>query len=82
MGRNHIGILAAVTGVLSDKQVDIVDITQKIVEDLFLLMVVADLPASGLSVEQLNHVLAQKCSKFGLQAVVQHEKLFKYMHRV
>jgi ACT domain-containing protein len=82
MGRNSTGIMSAVTGVLSDKNVDIVDITQKIVEDLFLMMIVADLPLTGVTVEQLHHQLGQKCSKFGLQTVVQHEKLFKYMHRV
>jgi ACT domain-containing protein len=82
MGRNQTGIMAMVSGVLADRNVDIIDITQKIVDDLFLMMVVAQLPAAGVSVENLNEVLRLKCSKFGLQTVVQHEKLFKYMHRV
>jgi len=82
MGRNQVGIMAAVTKVLAEKRVDIVDITQKIVDDLFLMMIVADLPEGSASVDMLNQALRVPCHQMGLQVVAQHEKLFKYMHRV
>jgi ACT domain-containing protein len=82
MGRNQVGILAATSKVLADQRVDIVDITQKIVDDLFLMMIVADLPATGLSLHDLNEALKGPAGRMGLQVVAQHEKLFKYMHRV
>ena len=82
MGRNRPGILAAVSKVLADHQVDIVDATQKIVDDLFLMMLVADLGAGGTSVDELNRALRVPCSAMGLEVVAQHEKLFRYMHRV
>ena len=82
MGRNQTGIMAAVTKVLADKAVDIVDITQKIVDSLFLMMIVADLPERGANLDELNNALRIPCNRLGLQVVAQHEKLFKYMHRV
>ena len=82
MGRNQVGILAATSKVLAEHRVDIVDITQKIVDDLFLMMIVADLPAAGLSLHDLNESLKAPASRLGLQVVAQHEKVFKYMHRV
>ena len=82
MGKNQCGIMASVTKVLGDKYVDIVDITQKIVDDLFLMMIVADLPSQGTSLDELNRSLQVPCNRLGLQVVAQHEKLFKYMHRV
>ena len=82
MGRNQVGILAAVSKVLADHRVDIVDITQKIVDTLFLMMIVADIGPSNTSLDNLNKALRVPCGRLGLEVVAQHEKLFRYMHRV
>ena len=82
MGEDHVGIVARIAKALADNNVSIADISQKLTGNLFLMIVVGDLSAASCSLEELKEAIAREARTLGVNASVQHEKLFKAMHRI
>lgn len=82
-GRNRPGIVAAFSKVLATHEVDIVDLSQKLLEDhLFVMMIVASLEGSRTTLTELREHLRGQADHLGLQVSVHHEQLFRYLNRV
>ncbi|MBI4871847.1 MAG: ACT domain-containing protein [Candidatus Riflebacteria bacterium] len=82
MGADRPGILSAITRVLADHQVNIVDITQKIIEGLFLCLIVADCSAEDRTIVAVRQQVERTAQQLELKAIIQKERLFRFMHRV
>ena len=82
MGEDHVGIVARIAKALADHNVSIADISQKLTGTLFLMVVVGDLARATCSLEELKEAVGQEARSLGVSAAVQHEKLFKAMHRI
>lgn len=82
MGQDQVGIVARVAKVLADRQVPIVDITQKLIQGLFVMVLVADLTSASCTLLELKEALDREARELGVSAAVQHEKLFQAMHRI
>lgn len=82
VGNDRTGIIAATSRVLADAGVNIVDISQTLMGEFFVMIMMADLSGSTLSLEQLKARLATTGSELGMRIDVQHEDVFKFMHRV
>ena len=80
-GCDRPGILAALTTELFEAGVNILDVSQKILQDYFTLILLADLSASGLSPTDVQNRLAAPSERLGVRTLVQHEELFHAMHR-
>jgi len=81
-GENKMGILAGMTGCLAETKCDIVDLSQKILQEFFTIMLLVDISYSDLSFESIKEELIKTGEKFDLKVIVQHEQIFKTMHRV
>ncbi len=81
-GANSIGILAGLTAELAALKCDIVDLSQKIMQDFFTIMILADSGNSDVPYEEIRERMARVGEKFNLKVIVQHEDIFKTMHRV
>ncbi|MBU2617920.1 MAG: ACT domain-containing protein [Euryarchaeota archaeon] len=79
-GADHPGIVAAITKILADMGINIEDLSQTVVQDLFTMIVIVDL--RGADMIELQDKLNKAGAKQGVQITVQHEDIFKYMHRV
>jgi ACT domain-containing protein len=79
-GIDHPGIIASITKALADQDVNIEDLSQTIVQGLFTMILIADVTGRDLS--KLQQTMARIGKKQGVQITVQHENIFKYMHRV
>jgi len=79
-GIDHSGIIAAITRALADLDVNIEDLSQTIVQGLFTMILIADITDHDLG--KLQDKMAQVGKSQGVQITVQHENIFKYMHRV
>lgn len=82
LGRDQIGIIAWVTGRLAQYRVNILDISQTIVNGYFTMIMVVDLEPATLELVVLAHTLDQEGKEKGLQVKVQHEDIFTFMHRI
>lgn len=82
LGKNRPGIVAGVTNVLSDANVDIRDITQSIIEDIFTMTLLADVSAATLGFTELQEALAVEGERLGVTCEVVREDVFQFMYRL
>jgi len=81
VGRDRVGIIAEVCTYLSAKQVNILDISQTIVQEYFnMLMIVQFGEAAGF--EDIARGLDEIGQRLGLEIKLQREDIFESMHRV
>jgi ACT domain-containing protein len=82
VGQDRIGIIAGVTNVLADARINILDISQTIMQEFFTMILVADMTESTVELGELKERLAKKGEELGVQILAQHEDAFRYMHRI
>ncbi len=82
LGKDQLGIIAWVSGRLAEQNVNILDISQTIVQEFFTMIMIVDLATSSLEVAELAAALSSEGRLRGLQVSVQHEDVFAYMHRI
>ncbi len=81
-GKNRRGILAGLTGVLSESGCDILDLSQKLLQEFFTTMLLVDISESSLSFEEIKTKVTAKGEELDLKVIIQHEAIFNAMHRV
>jgi ACT domain-containing protein len=80
-GCDQPGILAALTSELRDLNVNVLDVSQKILQGYFTLILLADISGSGITVGSVRDRLMAHGERLGVRVLVQHEELFYAMHR-
>lgn len=82
-GKDKTGIIAAVSTVLSENNANILDISQTILEDYFVMMMLVDLThLTGSDFGNLQNLLKEKGTEIGVDIRVQREDIFDAMHRI
>ncbi len=82
IGKDRVGIIAAISNILSDSNVNILDISQTIMQELFTMVMMVEISKSETSFSDLSYKLEEKGEELGLQIRIQHEDLFNSMHRI
>lgn len=82
VGKDAVGIIAKVSGYLSEENVNILDISQTIMGDVFTMIMMVDTRASKKPFSTLSSELAALGEKIGVQIGLQNEELFESMHRI
>ena len=82
LGRDRVGIIAGVSGVLADAGVNIVDISQTLMQDLFTMIMMVDIGGTTIGFDELQRRLAEKGEELGMRIQAQREDVFSYMHRI
>jgi ACT domain-containing protein len=82
LGRDKIGIIAGVSVILAEANVNILDISQTILQDTFTMIMLVDLSNSTKSFSELKEVLALKGNDLGLSIKIQREDIFDSMHNI
>ncbi len=82
LGHDRVGIIAAIAGILAEANVNILDISQTILQGFFTMIMVVDMGSSKTELSSLRDLLTTKGQELGLQVTVQHEDIFNFMHRI
>ena len=82
VGKDTIGILAKTCTYLADNGVNILDISQTIVQDYFNMMMIADTAKSSTPFADLVGGLDAIGKELGLQVKCQKSEIFEKMHRI
>jgi ACT domain-containing protein len=82
IGRDRVGIIAGVSAVLAEAGVNIVDISQTLMKDLFTMIMMVDIGSANIGFDELQHRLATKGEELGMRIQAQREDVFSYMHRI
>ena len=69
-------------GILSEANVDIRDITQSIIEDIFTMTLLADVSSATLDFTQLQEELVSAGETLGVTVEMQREDVFQFMYRL
>ncbi|MBM4764403.1 ACT domain-containing protein [Bacillus sp. B15-48] len=81
IGKDQVGIIAKVTTILADEKVNVLDISQTILQDFFTMMMIVDV-TNYENLEDLQLKLTELGDPLGLTINLQLEEIFQAMHRV
>ena len=82
IGKDTVGIIAAVCALLSEKNVNVLDISQTVLQEYFTMIMLVDVSASTVPFAQLREELAAAGQERGLDIRIQREDIFDAMHRI
>jgi len=82
IGKDQIGIIAKVCVYLSNNGVNILDISQTIVQGYFNMMMIVDCSGASVKFETLGEGLDALSEEIGVKIKLQHEDIFNTMHRL
>lgn len=82
VGKDSVGIIAKVCTYLANNQVNILDISQTIVQGFFNMMMIVDLNVSDKSFDVISGELNQIGDEIGCSVKLQMEDIFNSMHRI
>ena len=82
VGKDRIGIIASVCTLLAHYQVNILDISQTVMQGYFTMMMAVDTSLSEIPFAELVKKLDHKGEEMGMSIRLQREDIFEAMHRV
>jgi len=82
IGKDQKGIVAKISDLLYKNNINIEDISQKVMEGVFVMTMLVDMSGYKKSLTALVSRLDMIGVKMGLKIQIQHENIFKKMHRV
>ena len=82
VGKDKVGIIAAVCNYLANVNINILDISQTITHDYFNMMMVVSLDDMTHDFGQLNKEMEELGKETGVVISIQHENIFDSMHRI
>lgn len=82
VGKDSVGIIAKVCTYLSENQVNILDISQTIVQGYFNMMMISDIGATSKDFVTLSDELEKIGEEIGCIIKIQREDIFDKMHRL
>lgn len=81
IGKDKVGIISKVTGFLSERGVNVEDISQTILRDYFAMFMLVETFDKQI-VAQLSGELEELGKQIGVNIRIQHEDIFNAMHRI
>jgi len=81
VGKDQVGIIAKVTTALADNDMNVLDISQTILQDFFTMMMLVDV-SEARDLDQLHHDFDLVSNELGLKINIQLEDIFQTMHRI
>lgn len=82
VGKDAVGIIAAVCSELAKYNVNVLDISQTVMQGYFTMMMAVDVEGSTLPLALLSREMEQKGQQMGMSIRIQREDIFDAMHRV
>ena len=82
IGKDSVGILAKVSEACSKADVNIVEVTQSVVQDMFAMIMLVEIDKSNIGFEQLRTNLKAVGESTNTKVHVMHEDIFNSMHRI
>ena len=81
-GIDKVGIIARISNIMARANVNIIDVSQRIMEQYFVMTMACDITDATADMEKLHKKLAKLGKEMDLNITFQHENIFKMMHRV
>ncbi|MFN7104975.1 MAG: ACT domain-containing protein [Pyrobaculum sp.] len=82
LGADRVGIVAGITNVLARHNVNIVDISQTVVKDIFSMIMIVDISRSDIDIATLRKELEEVGRGLGVMVSLHHIDVFRFMQRI
>ena len=82
VGKDTVGIIARVCTYLADNNINILDLSQSILQGFFNMILIADMAASTVPFDRVQDELRALGERMGLDIKAQREEIFEMMHRI
>lgn len=82
IGKDRVGIIAAVCNHLAQKQVNVLDISQTILQGSFTMVMLVDASACTADFDDLSRELSELGRDMELSIRIQREEIFNAMHKI
>lgn len=82
MGKDRSGIIAKISGVLYEYNVNVLDIRQNVMEDIFAMTMLVDLTKCSVELSELSKIMEETGRTIAVKVIIMHEDVFNAMHRV
>ena len=82
IGKDKKGIIARVSAYLASAGVNIEDISQTVLRDYFVMIMLVDISGSKLKIAEMSEQLDTIAKEIGVTIKIQHEDVFNIMHKI
>lgn len=82
IGKDKVGIIANIAGVLADNNANILDINQTVMQEYFTMIMLVDISEISIDLVDLKHKLEKVGEDMGLSVRLQREDIFNKMHEI
>lgn len=82
IGKDCVGILAKVSETCAKADVNIVEVTQSVLQDMFAMVMLVNIDKSNIGFEQLRESLENVGKATGTKIHLMHEDIFNSMHKI
>ena len=82
IGKDMVGILAKVSTACAERNINVLEVTQSILQDMFAMIMMVDIDKSSVPFTQFADEIAKMGEEMGLSIRAMHEDIFNSMHRI
>lgn len=82
LGTDKVGIIAKVCTYLADREINILDISQTIIQGYFNMLMIVEMNESVEHYSEISDGLEKLGESIGVVIKIQHEDIFNSMHRI
>lgn len=82
VGQDRVGIIAAVCAKLAEYNVNVLDISQTVMQGYFTMMMAVEVSQSSVPLAELSKRMEEMGKSMDLSVRVQREDIFQSMHRI
>ena len=82
IGRDTVGVIARVSAVCAELNINIEDVTQSILQDMFCMIMLVDVSAANAAPAAVRTRFAAIGEEMGMQVTVTRQEVFDAMHKI
>lgn len=82
LGKDNVGIIANICTLLSEMNVNILEISQTILQGDFTMIMMVDITDAKYKFDEMHDMLKAKGNEMGIAIHIQREEIFDAMHRI
>ena len=82
IGKDAVGIISKVSNICSECNANIVDITQSVLQDMFVMVMLTDISGLNCNFKEFSNKMQALGESMNLEIHVMHEDIFNSMHRI
>ena len=82
VGKDTVGILAKVSGKCAEHGLNIIEVTQSVLQDMFCMIMLAEIDKMDVPFGQFSGQMDEMGKSLGMDIHVMHEDIFNAMHRI